>query len=106
MLPLVKTELDISAGCQSDEDDDVLSCKHKILQAKQIHVSWLNIIGLNNNHVIQVSWHVTTKFSDSAERDRRGSKIKEKTYFRLDFILLDISLCFYNLFLFYLVLVP
>ena len=63
MLPLVKTELEISAGCQSDEDDDVLSHKHKILPQQQIPVSWLNIIGLNNNHVIQVSWHVTTKFS-------------------------------------------
>ena len=106
MLLLVKTELEILAGCQSDEDDDVLSRKHKILQQQQIHMSWLNIIGLNNNHVIQVSWHVTTKFSASAERDRWVWKIKEKTYFRLDFVLLDISLGFYNLFLFYLALVP
>ena len=106
MLLLVKTELEILAGCQSDKDDDVLSRKHKILQQQQIHVSWLNIIGLNNNHVIQVCWHVTTKFSASAERDRRVWKIKEKTYFRLDFLLLDISLGFNNLFLFYLALVP
>ena len=63
MLPLVKTELEISAGCQSDKDDDVLSRKHKILQQQQIHVSCLNIKGLNKTQVIQVSWHVTTKFS-------------------------------------------
>ena len=83
--PLVKTALEISAGCQTDEDDDVLSREHKILQQQQIHVSWLIIIGLKNNHVIQVSWHVTTKFSASTERDRRVWKIKDKKIFSVRF---------------------
>ena len=84
MLLVVKTELEISAGCQSDEDDDVLSRKHKILQQQQIHVSWLNIIGLNNNQVIQVSWHVTTKFRFGRE-GQTGVENKRKNIFSVRF---------------------
>ena len=84
MLLLVKTELEISAGCQSDQDDDVLSRKHKILQQQQIHVSWLNIIGLNNNHVIQVSTCYNKIFCFGREGET-GVENKRKNIFSVRF---------------------